>query len=700
MGIYNPLPTFKGVFLAGPTHMNARSLAAVVFSIALAVLCAVPGKAFGEDAVRVRAVAQRDAVAPGDLAVIAIVMDHAEGYHTWPAKHVELPSDVNDFAIRTEIELAGPAEWVANPVSIQWPETKVYDLPSLFEEGKRMNVALYSGRAVAFLVAQAPDAAGKHTLSVRVAFQACDDTACLMPEDQTLSVEVTVGSAQSAEVNEPALFAAFDPSKSDGSSASPPAPSKDSAAVAPAENRTAEAKAESTPTSEPAAPANGSFFGLNLGSGLIALTLFAILGGFLLNLTPCVLPVIPIKVMTLTSHASSPTKAMMLGIYMALGVVAFWLAIGIPMAFVSANLDPSKFIFGVWWVTLSIGLVIAIMGLGIMGLFNLNLPQAVYMIDAKADSPGGSFLFGVLTAVLGLPCFGFVAGGLLAGAATLPPLTIMAIFGGLGVGMAAPYLVLSAKPSLLRFIPRTGPASELVKQVMGLLLMAAAAYFLAAGIKAAILDRPYLVGSIGWWAVGFFVAIAGLWLTIRTLQIAKSAWPRVVMPLVAVVMVAGIGVFANDKLGSDYANYQAKMKARAVAQSGDVPTGVWLDFSPELFKAVRASGKPVFLDFTADWCINCKVFKSLILSKDPTLARLANSNAVLMEVDCTSTNAAGWEMLKELGRTGLPTWVLYGAEQGPPIVLDLTKPTHATIKDGLERAGIKIPALPTSTAAR
>src|SRR5262249_30000328 len=137
-------------------------------------------------------------------------------------------------------------------------------------------------------------------------------------------------------------------------------------------------------------------------------------------------------------------RALTLGIWMALGVVAFWVAIGIPMAFFSA-IDPSQLIFGTWWVTFCLGLIIGAMGLGIMGMFTIQLPQRAYMINPKADTPFGSFLFGVMTAVLGLPCFGFVAGGLLAGATTMPTAAIMTVFLGLGLGMAIPYLILSAK---------------------------------------------------------------------------------------------------------------------------------------------------------------------------------------------------------------------------------------------------------------
>ncbi len=675
----------------------------------------MPLSALAQDAVTVRAVPQHGTVAPEATLVIAVELDHADGYHTWPAKAVKLPTEVDEFAIRTEIELIGPEAWLESPTRIQWPTAKDYDLPSLFEEGKRMQVALYSGKAVGYVLGVAPKAPGDYDLQIRVGFQACDESACLMPESKTLSVKVTVAAGALAEGagNEPVLFKNFkadtaiamsivdtdSPSTGDGGKGTGTAAT---GAASAGDRSTAGSNSgvASAPVTSDEPVGGGVFLGLNLGSGLIVLGLFSILGGFLLNLTPCVLPVIPIKIMTLTQHAASPGKALVLGLYMASGVIAFWVAIGIPMAFVSANLDPSKFIFGVWWITLSIGLIIALMGFGIMGLFTLNLPQSVYSVNTKADSPGGSFMFGVLTAVLGLPCFGFVAGGLLAGAATLPPLTIMAIFGGIGIGMALPYLVLSAKPSLIRFIPRTGPASELVKQVMGLLLLAAAAFFLTAGIKAAIIDRPYLTGSIGWWAVGFFVLLAGVWMTFRILQISKAAWPKVVIPLLALLMVGGILLFANDKLSTDQENYQIRQSALSETESGEVPTGVWIDYTTSAFNSARRAGKSVLLDFTADWCINCKIFKRLILDAEPTKSRLAETPIVLMEVDFTSTNSPGWKLLQQLGRTGIPTWVIYGPDGGDPVVLDLTKPTHTTVLEGLERAGVPMGSSATSTAAR
>jgi thiol:disulfide interchange protein DsbD len=658
------------------------------------------------EAVTLRATARDAAVKPGDEVVIAVELRHAPKFHTWPAAVTPLPEEVADFAIRTQIQLVGPDALIKGGVRVQWPEPKVDKVPNPVADGT-LSVPLYSGNAVAFVAFTAPADPGAYAAELKVSYQACDESQCLMPEEKTLKVSVRVAPDAPQAAAGP-LFAAYKrPSTPEPPSGSTPAPagatggsaSADAAKnAAPALNGPAGGKGPGAPAPGPAG--SPVIFGLSIGSSLLALAFFSAIGGMVLNLTPCVLPVIPIKVMTLTQHASSKHHALVLGLWMALGVVAFWTVAGIPMAVVSSKIDPSQYIFGTWWVTLTLGLLIALMGLGVMGLFSLNLPQAVYMVDAKADSPLGSFFFGVLAAVLGLPCFGFVAGGLLASAAALPPVAIMTIFVSLGVGMAAPYLVLSVWPQLLRFVPRAGPAGELVKQIMGLLLLAAAAFFLTSGIQGVIAEAPYLAGSMQWWAVGFFVLIAGVWLTIRAILISRSHWPRVVMPLIAVGMVGGVYMFAHNKLREDKRTYELRQAALQRAAPGTVPTGVWLEYTPELFAAVRKSGKPVFLDFTANWCVTCQVLKRTILDQDPTRLRLATSDVVLMEVDLSARGGPGWNQLKELGRTGIPTWVVYGPSSETPIVLDVTKPTHSTVQDGLERAGVLKGTAVTSTQPR
>lgn len=670
-----------------------RGVRLMAFVLALLAIAAAPAHAI--DNVKLRAVPMHQSVAQGGQLVIAVEMDHGEELHTWPAKGVDLPAAAEESAIRTVIgprlddqeRVVLPA-WIAAFDGTQYPMAEVGKVPDPSGNSPTINSPLYMHKAVSFVrLNVAPDAPlGQQSLVIIASFQACNESMCLPPEEQelTLSIKVEPKGAQPGAPSEQSLFATFD-SKQWGKGASVP--------VAP------RGKPSAAPTSATPAPANSggaSLLGFNLGTSAVLVFLGAAIGGMLLNLTPCVLPVIPIKVLTLSNHATSKSKALVLGLWMFAGVVAFWGIIGVPMAFISASFDPSQFIFGIWWITFSIGLIIVILSLGIMGLFTINLPQSVYAVETKADSPFGSFMFGVLTAVLGLPCFGFVAGSLLAAAATLPTLTIMSIFLGIGFGMGLPYLILSVYPQLLKFIPRTGPASELVKQVMGLLLLAAAAFFITAAIKALLKEYPYLAGSAVWWAVGFFVAVAGLWLVIRTFQISKSTWPKVVMPLVAILGTLGIGIFAQSEFVKDRKTYQQRQAAASHSgslTSGDVPVGIWYEYTPELFAAVRASGRPVFLDFTADWCLTCKALKAAVLDTEAMQAALKDRGIVLMEVDTTVRAGVGAKKLQELGRTGVPAWAIYAPGSDVPRFLTVEKPSLGVVLKELDDAGVRANSL-------
>ena len=299
-------------------------------------------------------------------------------------------------------------------------------------------------------------------------------------------------------------------------------------------------------TAEDTAAAGNKWFGIipipsGGAAGLIVTAVLAAVGGFILNLTPCVLPVIPIKVLTISQHAGEHKgRTLFLGLMMALGVVAFWFGIGLPVALVTGWADPSR-IFGLWYVTIPLGVLIVLMSLGLMGMFTLNLPQKAYMINPKADNASGSFLFGVMTGVLGLPCFGLVAGALIPAAAALGSVATLVIFTALGIGMAAPYLVLSAYPKLLSFVPRTGPASELVKEFLGLLMIAAGVYFFGTGLIGLIDTYPWLGRDVHLFFVSLALLAAAVWLIYRTVRITPSMPRRAIFGglglLLAVVAV-------------------------------------------------------------------------------------------------------------------------------------------------------------------
>jgi thiol:disulfide interchange protein DsbD len=602
--------------------------------------------------VRVSAAAQRDKVGAGEPTAVAVALQFAKGWHAWPAKVQNvLPANIDEFAVHTSAELKDRPAWVAAVGAVQWPTPRPGEVADIDNPGKTVTVPLYQDRALLFIpLLIAKDApTGPVSLTITVGYQICDETQCLAPEETDVSVsfEIVAAGAGSAPATA-GDFAAFDVTAADTLKPDA-APPKVNHAVPPAERSS-----------------DGStFFGFSLAKlagpgGFVLLALFGMLGGFFLNLTPCVLPVIPIKVLTLTKYAGSPGRSLVLGIWMSLGVIAFWLALGIPAAFVTAFADPSR-LFGIWWLTAGIGLLIGAMGVGMLGVFSLNLPQAVYMVNPEAESAFGSFLFGVMTSVLGLPCFGFVAGALLGATPTFGAIGTIVVFGSIGVGMALPYFVLAARPSLLKSLPKTGPGSALVKQVMGLLLLAAACYFVGSGLVALVQDYPYLAKRLHWWAAAIFATVAGLWLIIRTFAITKRPGPRIAFTLLALLFAAGgIGAAWDETRQAKHNHEQLQAAIDKAGDTGALVTGTWIDYSEPLVKRALAEKKTVVMDFTAEWCLNCKALKAAVLSVAPVKPFMESNGVVMVRVDLTSTRAPGWDKLRSFGQTGIPLLVIQG----------------------------------------
>jgi thiol:disulfide interchange protein DsbD len=361
----------------------------------------------------------------------------------------------------------------------------------------------------------------------------------------------------------------------------------------------------------------------------------AFVGGAILNLTPCVLPVIPLKIMGLANAAAgSRSRTFMLGVSMTAGVVAFWLGLGLLLSFVK-GFEQSNQLFQYPAFTIGVGLFIAVMAVAMAGFFTVGLPQWVYAIETKHESMGGSAIFGVMTAVLSTPCTAPLMGAAAGWAVTTKsPVTIMTVFLAIGLGMGSPYLVLSAFPQMARKLPRGGPASDVLKQVMGLLLLAAAVYFIGAGING-LREEPL---KLHWWLVGITGASAGLWLAWRTLRIAKTGRAKVVFVVIglfiATVSMAIPPIFTYERLP-------------------------WRKFTPEALVAAQKDGKVVVLDFTAEWCINCKTFEKTILESDEVSGVLNESGVQLLKADITGNNPAGTAKLAELGRVTIPLLVVY-----------------------------------------
>ena len=561
-----------------------------------------------ETVVRLSTAWNVDAARPGDEVILAVVAEIAPGFHINADAAQEVPA--GDFdPYETRIRVVEAHEGLS-PRTVVFPEA--HALTAEYAEGE---IYGFAGRSVFYIPFEVEDSSdGSDTLAAVVEFeyQACDDVNCLFPLTETLRAALPfVASGASTEVR-PGIFAGYAAAV---------------AAVGPAAGAVA-----------------FDLFGLEFSidassrTGFLFLLLTAMLGGALLNFTPCVLPVIPIKIMGLAKAAGSRGRMFLLGFVMALGVTSFWLGLGALIAGV-AGFTATNQLFQYPWFTITVGVIIAVMAVGMCGLFFFQLPRFVYRFNPSQESVPGSFGFGIMTAVLSTPCTAPFMGAAAAWAATQSAGTTHITFAAIGAGMAFPYLVLSASPDLVKKMPKSGPASELIKQVMGLLMLAAAAYFVGVGVSSMQNRAPDPPSTAYWWVVMAFLAAAGAWLVIRTIRITRRSGFRTVFVAVG-VMILALAATGGARLTDD----------------GPVD---WVYYTPDRFEAALAGGKVVVMDFTAEWCLNCKSLEQGVLHSGQVAGVLASADVVPIKVDITGHNPAGKAKLKDVGRLTIPLLVVY-----------------------------------------
>jgi thiol:disulfide interchange protein DsbD len=374
------------------------------------------------------------------------------------------------------------------------------------------------------------------------------------------------------------------------------------------------------------------------GFGIILLLITAGLGGMLLNFTPCVLPLVPIKIISLSHVSQDRKQCFLLGLAMFLGVLVFWLVIGVLIALVS-DFSATNQLFQYPVFTILVGTLIGVMATGMFGFFNVRLPNFIYMINPEQDTLPGSFGLGILAAVLSTPCTAPFMGAAAAWAATQPPATTLATFAAIGAGMALPYLVLAANPAWVAKMPKAGPASNLIKQVMGLFMLAAAVYFIGVGLAALFSTPPNPPTKIYWWPVMFFCITAGGWLAYRTLQITANVKLK--------TFYAAIGVIIMT------------LSAWGAVQLTDPGPVDWVYYTPQRFSEASGENKVVVMVFTAEWCLNCKALEQGVFKDQKIVTLFAKENIVPMKVDITGNNPAGKAKLKDVGTLTIPLLVIF-----------------------------------------
>jgi thiol:disulfide interchange protein DsbD len=292
--------------------------------------------------------------------------------------------------------------------------------------------------------------------------------------------------------------------------------------------------------------------------------------------------------------------------------------------------------------TIALGIFIGIMAIGMGGLFSIRLPNVIYKVNPKHDSWFGSFLFGIMTAILSTPCTAPFMGAAAAWAATQSATVTLSVFGSIGFGMAVPYLILAAFPHLVEKMPKAGASSEVIKQVMGLLMLAAAAYFLGVGLSGTLQQEGAPPSRFYLWIVAACVATSGIWLAWRTFKIANTPTTKIFFVLLGFAITV-LSIFGGFRL----------------TDKGPID---WEYYTPELLAEKLADGNVVVLEFTAEWCLNCKLLESTVLHDSQVVKALETDDVAPIKIDLTGNNISGNALLNELGGLRIPLLIIMGPD--------------------------------------
>ena len=423
-----------------------------------------------------------------------------------------------------------------------------------------------------------------------------------------------------------------------------------------------------------AAGSTDSRAGASAGGSTLAALVFAFIGGILLNLMPCVFPVLGIKVMGFVQHAHGETRAMkMQGIVFSIGVVLSFLVLAGLMLALRAGGSQLGWGFQLQspvFVTLLAALFF-VLALNLSGVFEWGaFAQSMTSNISARGRYADAFLAGVLATAVATPCTAPFMGAAVGFTITQGALLSLAVFAMIGVGMGLPVLLLSCFPALLRKLPKPGVWMETFKQVLAFPLYATVAWLTwvlgaQAGNDAvlALLAGLVLV-AIGAWLQGRAANSSGIW---------RSALAAL---FVAIGIVVAVPTVQGDR--------ETPMTA----------SETWQEWSPEKVKQLVASGRPVFVDFTAAWCVTCQVNKRVALYNLQVAKAFSDRDVVTLKADWTRQDPRITAELASLGRNAVPVYAFYIPGEAEPHLLPEVL-TPSLVLDEISR----LPAAKVASAA-
>lgn len=421
---------------------------------------------------------------------------------------------------------------------------------------------------------------------------------------------------------------------------------------------------------------------ISANSPLLLVALYGVLGGLILNLMPCVLPVLGLKLLSFAKQGGA-SRARILGLNLAYvaGLMTVLMVLATLAALVQLGLSGENYGWGelntlTWFKVTMTGLLFA-MALSFLGVWEIPIPgfaaSGTATELAAQEGPVGAYCMGIFTTLLATPCAGPFLGPVLGYTITQPPAVTYLVFASIGLGLALPYLLIGAFPALVARLPKPGAWMDTFKQILGFVLLGSVVYMFST------INSDYFLATL---ALVFSIWF-GCWMIGRAPAWAEAAYKRKEW-LKGIAAAAIIG-------GSSFAILSPS--------EAELP---WQPYSPAALAAARAQGKTVLVDFTANWCLTCKLNLRAAINRAKVRDLIKENNVVPLLADWTDKNDEIKRSLAELNSLSIPLMAIYPANPDAEVLVLRDLLTQSDVLDALEQAGPSRAAAPqgTKTASR
>ncbi|WP_461162732.1 protein-disulfide reductase DsbD family protein, partial [Simplicispira piscis] len=392
------------------------------------------------------------------------------------------------------------------------------------------------------------------------------------------------------------------------------------------------------------------------GGALLTALLGGLIGGLLLNLMPCVFPVLAIKVMGFARHGNHQRAQRLGGVAYTAGVVLSFMALGGLLLALRAAGEQLGWGFQLQSpaVVAVLALLFTLIGLNLAGVFEFGqfVPGRLATLQARHPA-GDAFLTGVLAVAIASPCTAPFMGAALGFAIDMPAPQALAVFAALGVGMALPYLLAAWVPAVVGWLPRPGAWMDTFRRAMAFPMFATVVWLV--------------------WVLGQQSGIDGAGALLALLVAGSSVvWALTLRGRTRIVIASVLIAFSAWLAGTIGPNVLQPMEAPApVAGVGSAPGALWQPWSAQRVQELTAQGKPVFVDFTAAWCVTCQYNKRNALQDAGVLADFDKRGVTLLRADWTRRDSAITTALAQLGRNGVPVYVLLAPGRAPVVMSEI-----------------------------